>query len=159
MAPPRRYRYLRARLRHHFYSFWIVFPAVLPLIAGYAWVHRAPGRTDLVWLTVGWAVFSLVMWLGSRWNEARNWRKFEGLSHWFEGGCLHCDGQVKGAIDLGRVRKVDVFMSAGTVDRLAIWLADEPAPLPIVGIDQPEAFASELRRHAPRARFETVNDW
>lgn len=159
MAAPVRYRYLRSRLRNHYFSLWIAFAAMLPLIAGYAWFAWTPGADHLIWLTLVWAAFSLLIWLGSRRAEARHWRGFEGLSYWFEDGRLHCQGPINGAVDLSRVRKVNVFVSRGVVDRLAIWVDGEAAPMLIVGIDRPEAFASELRRHASGARYETVKDW
>lgn len=159
MAAPARYRYLRSRLRNHYFSLWIVFAAVLPGIAAYAWFNWAPGQNHLIWLTLAWAAFSLLIWLGSRRAEARHWRLFDGLSYWFEDGRLHSEGPINGAMDLSRVRKVNVFVSRGAVDRLAIWFDQDATPMLIVGIDRPEAFASELRRHAPRARYETVMDW
>lgn len=159
MAAPVRYRYLRSRSRNHYFSLWIAFAAMAPLIAAYAWFAWAPGRDYLIWFTLAWTAFSLLIWLGSCRAEAQYWRRFEGLSYWFEDGCLHAEGPINGSVDLSRVRKVKVFVSRGVVDRLTIWVDEDATPMLIIGIDRPEAFASELRRHASRARYETVKDW
>lgn len=154
----RRFRFVRKAARAQWYvGPWIYFGLALS-IPGILMLLGLQGSV-VAW-AVGLALMALLAWRmwQQRVHEAAFWAEKRKLAVWFEHGRLYVgshDAPLPQSESLQDVTAVDVLVERGQAVRLLVDAKDGSRTI-YAGFDDMEAFASEFRLAAPKARFRRV---
>lgn len=160
MATSRKFHYVRAQLRRHWFGPGWVIPMVVALIALPLWSVGVFAFALARWCAVAVAALIALKYWRERRLEARYWREYERMRLWFDDGSLYFATDAEQSSEsLAKVVSVHAYTRRGRLARVVVNHPDGSIQL-FAGLDDMDAFLAEFRGHAPQAGQERMgNQW